>query len=493
MRMSVMTLVVTVFGAASAAYAAPETFFGEDLNPGTQGEQNPPLTTHPNSDAARDRFYARLLNGVETETFEALADGTVPPFQLTFGPDHATINGLVEIWQFPHSGYSGHYPTSGSSFLNVDSQSGSTFHIDFDAPQAAFGFYASDVGDGGARLSIVLHHPGGPDTSFVTPNTVNGESGSLLYFGVLDPDDPFDGVTIERSPVSESDGFGFDDMVIARAASVVPVVDSFFLPKAVLYKPNAKTPAKSAFKASGFFDTGSQDADLTGPATLTVGGTDFPVPGLAAAKDGRTFAYGPTNGLSFKVVKNAFGSSRATFVLRYTGDLGATVPVEGSLELRFKNALVDGRCVVLLAKGGYKLGKKRGALSAPNLFVVSTKATVPGGGKDTLTLVVGLASGGVTPAAAPDLDVEFGAKLAAPIPSGQFVRKGDQFVFKGNVNGVTSVVLDYAREQITVKGSKLDLGAFVQGQSAVHVVVALGAENRGVTFRVARKGNVVKY
>lgn len=491
--MNQLTKLIAGLGALAAsasAFAAPETFFGEDLNAGTDGESNPPLTERPNADAARAAFYERLVNGVETEDFEGLTDGAVPPMQLHFGPDTADISGTVRIRT---AFYVGHYAVSGTNYLDVGHDANpKSFHIDFSSPQSAFGFYATDLGDAGAQIQVTLHHPSGPDTDILVPNTLGAGSGSVLYFGVLDTENPFDVVTISRLPSDATDGFGFDDMVIARAEAVVPVVDAFFLPKKVLHRPNATTPAKGLFVASGFFDTGSSGAGLSGAATLTIGTREFQIPDLVKSPDGRTYSYAK-DGLSFTVRSNPARSSKAKFVLRFRGDLAASAPTTGSVELRFRNAAVDGRCVVQLAKGAYKLGKIRGALSAPNLFLVRAKASVPGSGKDTMTAVLGLASGGTTPAAAPDLVVQFGPKLSVPVQGSQFTRKGDQYVFQGDANGLTSVKLDYLRETLTVTGKNLDLGTFPAGEGPLRVVVALGSENRGVAVRVNRTGNKFRY
>ena len=270
------------------------------------------------------------------------------------------------------------------------------------------------------------------------------------------------------------------------------IIDSFFLPKKVAYRKNAAKPAKSVLKASGFFDTGSQDVDLTAAATLTVGKVDFHVPSLEASPDGRTFRY-EDGGLKFTVVKNPFGSSRAKFRLQFTGDLGESVPTDGDLLLRFHNDAVDGACRVQVEKGGFRIGRKRGSLSVPNLFVVRSHAIVAGDGKDELAIIVGLAAGGSTPSSASDVHVRYGTVLDATIPAASFTKKGESYVFKGDVDGITGVTLDYLREQVTIVGKGLDLGAFPAGQSPLTIVVGVGEDERGVAVRVARKGNLLKY
>ena len=146
-----------------------------------------------------------------------------------------------------------------------------------------------------------------------------------------------------------------------------------------------------------------------------------------------------------------------------------------------------------LAHGKYALGKVRGALVAPNLYLFRARAGLHGGGKDTLALLVGLATNGTTPAQASDVKVAFGGTLSATIPAGSFTKKGDVFAFKGNVDGITKVALDYKRETIAVAGRGLDLGTFAQGGNAVTVAIGLGSDARAVEVRMVRKGNGLRY
>lgn len=316
-------------------------------------------------------------------------------------------------------------------------------------------------------------------------------SGACAYVAAQDSNSlqEIDLVTQEDTDNFASVGSGPRGIVVVEA---VEIVDSFFLPKTVSNKPNAKKPAKSLLRAGGIFDTGSQEVDLTAAATLSVGTADFQIPSLTASKNGRTFKFAE-GGLSLVIVKNPFGSSRAKFRLQFKGDLGAAVPTDGNVQLRFRNAVVDGVCEVQLQQGGFRLGRKRGALSQPNVFVVRSHAFVKGAGKDSLAIIVGLATGGVTPDAAPEVRVQYGSILSATIPAGAFTRKGDTYSFKGDVNGITAVKLDYLREQITIVGKKLDLGALPPGQSALTIIVGVGDEDRGVAVRVSRKGGLLKY
>ena len=269
----------------------------------------------------------------------------------------------------------------------------------------------------------------------------------------------------------------------------VPTV-SYFLPKKVYARVNAKAPAKSKLVAVGFFDMGDQPLDLTKPATVTVGSLVVPV--AAFTPDGSKFGF-TQGGLTVEIVPNPYGSSRAKFRLLRTGDLTGIAPQDGDLSLGFTNAVVDdAHCRVRMGRGTFQLGRVRGALSEPDIFVQRASAKVVGGGKDALTLVVGLATDGTTPAAAADFAVEFGGLFAA-IPSGSFKKKGDKFTFKGDVDGVTSVTLDYAREQITVIAKNADLGAFAEGGNSTTIGIQLGTEGRAVTVRTVKAGTSLRY
>lgn len=278
---------------------------------------------------------------------------------------------------------------------------------------------------------------------------------------------------------------------VLRIAPAVVETDSFFLPRKIAVKANP-VPAKTTFVAQGFLDTGSKPADLTAAAQLTIGSLVTDIPALTASEDGKSFTYS-VPGLFFQIVKNPFGSSRAKFKLKRTGDLGGAVPPDGEVDFRFSNAVLDARCRVALTAGQFRIGKKRGALVAPNLFVVRSNAKVPGGGRDRLTVIVGLATGGATPPQAGDVRIAYGTALDVTIPAASFVRKGESYVFAGDVGGVTKVTLDYLRETITVSGKGLDLGTFAEGTNPLTILVGLVADSRSVSVQVARKGNTVKY
>ena len=203
--------------------AIPLTFFGQDLNstddPNTGADDPLRPASLPNSAAARAAFLARLI-GVATENFEGFPASTSPG-TLTFGADTATLSGSPTVLNVATGTFNGAFPTSGNQFLLHFGPAGS-FEITFSHPQAAFGFFATDVGDGGAQLVLALS--GNATTNLIVPHTVPSGTGSALYLGVIDTTDPFTRVTFTNTS-SALDGFGFDDMTIGRLeqVSVVPV------------------------------------------------------------------------------------------------------------------------------------------------------------------------------------------------------------------------------------------------------------------------------
>jgi len=271
-------------------------------------------------------------------------------------------------------------------------------------------------------------------------------------------------------------------------------IDAFFLPKSVTAKIDAKHAEKSSLTVSGFFDTGSKTVDLTAAATLDFGSLHVAIPNLTASKNGKQFKHAAA-GLTFTIVPAPTGSSKATFTLKRAGDLSGLVPQDGDVVLHFKNAATDATGEVKLTKGKYAFGKVRGALVKPNLYPASAKATVKGGGKDALTLVVGLATNGQTPASASDLTVKFGATYSVTVPAAKFDKKGDRFLLKKDaaIAGLTTATLDYVKETITVKCKSVDLGAFVDGANSVEIDASLGADSRAVVVRAVKKKTALSY
>ncbi|PIQ89464.1 MAG: PEP-CTERM sorting domain-containing protein [Candidatus Omnitrophica bacterium CG11_big_fil_rev_8_21_14_0_20_42_13] len=204
---SVLSIVLT-FCIGNFVYAAPVTFFGEDLG----GGEAVRLASTPNSNAARANFFTNLL-GVGTENFEGFATSTGVPLAVNFGAA-GTANllnsGAIATQASGTNGF-GRYPISGSNYWETSSN----FSLSFTNPQSAFGFYGIDIGDFSGQLTLT--YAGGV---LAVPHTVSGPGGSVLYFGFYDTTTPFS--TITFSTTTGSDVFGFDDFSIGTRQQVVP-------------------------------------------------------------------------------------------------------------------------------------------------------------------------------------------------------------------------------------------------------------------------------
>ncbi len=281
-------------------------------------------------------------------------------------------------------------------------------------------------------------------------------------------------------------------MVPALASETfVPAEKAYVLPKKVKVKPNAAKPEKSLVTATGFLDIGPGNPNMMGPFLATVGTAQFPMPGLIYQNGKFSVEDG---GLSLTITPAKSGSSKAKFKLKVKGAAVAGLDPNVATEIGFLTAGADGSGTVLLKKGAFKLGKVKGTLIEPNLFLYSAKAKLKGAGKDSLKLKLGLATLGGMPAAAPELSLNFGENLSVTVPSASFKKKGKSiWQAKGPKGSLTSVKLDYARETLTISGSNLSLGDFAVGAQDLTVAVALGASARSVAVRMVKKGSSLKY
>jgi hypothetical protein len=164
-----------------------------------------------------------LLTGVETEGFE---DKSGVVTTLDFGPDTATLSPGLEVLTIPTGTFNGVYPISGDNvLLQAVGAAESAFTITFSGPQAAFGFFATDVEFQGNLTLRFLLADGVTTLDRPVPTQAGTgvalNTGSVAYFGVIDTDNPFLAVSFVRG-LNQNDGFGFDDLTIGRVENVVP-------------------------------------------------------------------------------------------------------------------------------------------------------------------------------------------------------------------------------------------------------------------------------
>jgi hypothetical protein len=199
--------------------AAPITFFGEDLGLGDAADT--PLASTPNADAAQAAFLATLLNpGVETFEDES---GSFP-LAISFANGvTATLTGggFVEILSDTDTD-AGRYGVTGDAdpderFWRTEGGE-NAFTITFSSPVSAFGFYGVDIGDFDGQVTATT--AGGLNQVFNIGNSTSIEGGSVLFWGVIDPDASFISVAFGNTG-SGDDIFGFDDFTIGTPEQVV--------------------------------------------------------------------------------------------------------------------------------------------------------------------------------------------------------------------------------------------------------------------------------
>eukprot|EP00968_Pinguiococcus_pyrenoidosus_P007271 scaffold482_cov247-Pinguiococcus_pyrenoidosus.AAC.20 len=197
------TAVVLALLAASAR-AELIRFFGEDINPNGGGNDVPPLVEAPLADAARDEFFAFLIDPLgATQNLDDLpADsfpfpgGTPAPIVLTYpdgdgGTFTATIEGAFILDEVRN----GQYPISNHNYLRAPTNN---WTITFDCDIVGFGFYGVDIGDVDGRLNVTLEFamPDGDGMITLQAEHTQEASGNVLYFGFLNEDNPVREITI---------------------------------------------------------------------------------------------------------------------------------------------------------------------------------------------------------------------------------------------------------------------------------------------------------
>ena len=196
---------------AGHANAEVLTFFGEDLGLG----ESTRLETWPNASAAASDFNSNLV-GVATESFENFSSGDSAPLNLTFGTTTATLTGVGSVIQVASgtNGF-GRYPTDGKNLFETASLN---FSVNFDEPQAAFGFFGIDLGDFQGRVTFTTIN-GGRTTCYI-PHTIGAPGGSVIFFGIIDTDNPFTSVEFGNIG-SGADCFGYDQMTVGIPEAIV--------------------------------------------------------------------------------------------------------------------------------------------------------------------------------------------------------------------------------------------------------------------------------
>lgn len=215
--------------AGSGGKCLPAFYFAGDQNmtdlPPTPPDDPLRPESLPNSRSEQARFMSRIPS-VSGQSFESTPLGPLSLF--TSGTAIVTVQGAVDVRSQPTGTYDGAFPTQGDRFL-FQFNNGSSFTLQFSAPQAAFGFMGTDMGDGGTQLLLDILRVDGTRLHVAVPHATSTPgafpnlSGSALFFGFIDTENEVTAVTF-INPNSSLDGFGFDEFVIARAIDVTAVI-----------------------------------------------------------------------------------------------------------------------------------------------------------------------------------------------------------------------------------------------------------------------------
>jgi hypothetical protein len=235
--------------------------------------------------------------------------------------------------------------------------------------------------------------------------------------------------------------------------------------------------------------------DLSLAATLAAGGYSVSGP-LVPNAPGTAFEL-EQPGVSFVLKPSKLGSSKATFTLAIQDDLTGAVDPDGALSLGFASVDLDVTASPTLQDGQFKLGKVAGSLAAPEILPLKLKAKLVSAGADSLVLQLGIPDAGDTPADAPDVSLAFGDAFIGFLPAESFVLEGGRWVSSGPPGGLTSVVLDFPKERVSIRAKGISLGdtlgTAADGPVPVEIVLTVGDETRGVSLRMARKGAALRY
>lgn len=219
---------------AGAAAAEPLLFSGLDL------EANGTIPANGETVKYKTAFL-NALGGAKTttETFDSsnyqpkdkptsLFSGTVP---FSYSADARVAR--VNQQEFdPESGTSaGRFNTTPGGSLFWESTA--SFTLTFESAINGFGFYATDIGDFNALLTVTIDGetydvfnglPTGSRAASGTTADTGSDSlnGSVLFWGIVDLDKPFSSITINLSQNADQDVVGFDDLIAAVSASTPP-------------------------------------------------------------------------------------------------------------------------------------------------------------------------------------------------------------------------------------------------------------------------------
>lgn len=201
---------------SNVSTALPITYFGEDLDPGNT------LPSGGSAEIAYNDFLA-AISGAGTETMEGFAAGTTAPLTLDFAGSADSISAYLTgtFTRPPYDAvtvvpFDGRFAISGTNYF----QTSDPFDLSFSDPISAFGFFATDGGDGPGQLSLRLGISDGGEIDLIVPHTVQeSANGAVMFFGFTDFTTTFSSISFFNSDAGH-DFFGFDDWTVGRAVTV---------------------------------------------------------------------------------------------------------------------------------------------------------------------------------------------------------------------------------------------------------------------------------
>ncbi len=208
--------VVALVSSAGNVQAGFTTYFGID-----QGNGIPP-TTPANSLTARTSFVS-ALGTVGMENFDSYTAGS-PPAGLSFTGSGVTATATYGPGEAINNAQdNGAFATSGANYL--DSQGLRDDHLVFSSAVAGFGFYVTDLSDGGTapdQISVIATLLGGGTQTFTTSVTTSNSNANVFFFGVVSttPSVLFSQIEILNTFTTEGDVHGLDDLTVGLTSAV---------------------------------------------------------------------------------------------------------------------------------------------------------------------------------------------------------------------------------------------------------------------------------
>lgn len=197
---------------STAAPAVAQVFFGETL----------PGDTVDEAAETEAEFLANFDDAfvVDFEDFIVGEQASEEnPIVLDFGYSTATLTGGGAVRD---AEFNGLHAISGEKYwsLTFAEEVQDTYSIAFSEAQAAFGFYATDMGDAGNN-NFALEFTFTDDTTETIEIPHGSTNAAELYFGYLNTEKQFTSVEFLADGPIERDGFGLDDVTIVTLDRVL--------------------------------------------------------------------------------------------------------------------------------------------------------------------------------------------------------------------------------------------------------------------------------